>query len=255
MKGYCRRSVAMSVADEILGMLPCQMPELCALLADYFELRRENDELRRENDELRRENDELRRENDELRRENDELRRENDELRRENDELRREYCVESLPNEEWRDVEGYEGVYQVSNLGRVKNFSTSKVLKLIVHEKGRLYVKLCKKGAYKMMFVHVLVARAFIPNPECKPQVNHKNGIKTDNRVENLEWVTASENLLHAYEIGLKVSARRKLSVEDVLYIRENPDGLTRKQLAKMFGICVSTLDMVRSGRTYAKMK
>lgn len=185
----------------------------------------------------------------------DELKRENERLRAENEELRRKYCAESLDGEEWRDVEGYEGFYQVSNFGRVRNFSSGRVLKLMVHEKGRLYVKLCKKGAYRMLFVHVLVAKAFIPNLECKPQVNHKNGIKTDNRVENLEWVTGSENLLHAYEIGLRVSARRKLSEEDVRYIRENPDGLTRKQLSEKFGICISTLDMVRSGRTYAKVK
>ena len=111
--------------------------------------------------------------------------------------------------EEWRDVLGYEGVYQVSNCGRVKRVGSGqgtaeKILKPgngsyrnAIDGTAYQIVALCMDGHPKMKNVHRLVAEAFIPNPERKPQVNHINGKKDDNRAENLEWVTGSENCLH----------------------------------------------------------
>lgn len=103
----------------------------------------------------------------------------------------------------WADIEGYEGLYQASNLGNIKSLLTSKLLKASVNSSGYLKVELHNKGKAKVFYVHRLIASTFIPNPSNKPQVNHRNGNKLCNSVDNLEWVTASENQKHAVEIGI----------------------------------------------------
>lgn len=98
--------------------------------------------------------------------------------------------------EVWKDIEGYEGLYHVSNLGRVKSlkFNKIRVLKPFKGGTGYLKVQLYRNNIQTNYAVHRLVAQAFIPNPEKKPEVNHINEIKADNRVENLEWMTFKEN-------------------------------------------------------------
>lgn len=124
--------------------------------------------------------------------------------------------IESLPNEEWRDVVGYEGLYQVSNLGRVKSlprrivykdgreyFYPSKVLKNHKISTGYRFVMLYGANGKKQHYVHRLVAETFIPNPNNLCDVNHKDGCKTNNILFNLEWCSRSDNQKHAYKNGL----------------------------------------------------
>lgn len=104
----------------------------------------------------------------------------------------------------WKDVKGYEGLYEVSNAGEVRSKervnSYGRRCKGIpraftLNRNGYLYVNLCKNGQLKNHLVHRLVAEAFVENPQHKETVNHKNEIKTDNRADNLEWLTLAENL------------------------------------------------------------
>ena len=109
-------------------------------------------------------------------------------------------------SEEWRDVVGYEGLYQVSSEGRVKSLERKdrlgrtvkeRILKPGVVGSGYLMISLCTGGKQKMFSVHRLVCQAFHENPDNKPQVNHINEDKADNRACNLEWSTAKENMNH----------------------------------------------------------
>lgn len=94
----------------------------------------------------------------------------------------------------WRDIKDYEGLYQVSNLGRVRNSRTGKLLKPYTNNNGYLIVQLCKNCKYKRLLIHRLVAQAFIDNPDNLPQVNHKDEDKLNNCVDNLEWCSISYN-------------------------------------------------------------
>jgi hypothetical protein len=119
-----------------------------------------------------------------------------------------------MENEIWKAIEGFEGLYEISNMGRVKSLARvahrPKVGPLPVKEKirctplntsGYPSIFLSKDGVTTQFRIHRLVAQAFIPNPDNLPQVNHLNNVKTDNRAENLEWITLLGNVYHAVEL------------------------------------------------------
>lgn len=195
-----------------------------------------------------------------------------------------------MSNEIWKDIEEYEGLYQISSLGNVisldryvkrwcyksnknvNHFVRGVVKKGWIKDNGYLAVKLHNDGSYKSFYIHRLVAKAFIHNPNNKPQVNHKNGIKDDNRMVNLEWVNNSENLKHSYDKGIRSvsdSTRKKigkshqgelssnsiLEKEDVIEIRKIAKrrgyryGL--KELSNKYRVSRGTISDVVQRRTW----
>ena len=96
--------------------------------------------------------------------------------------------------EEWRPIVGFEGLYEVSNTGQVRN-CRGKLLRPGLNHNGYLKCVLCKKGKTKTIYIHRLVAQAFLPNPDNLPQVNHKDEDKTNNSVDNLEWCNSKYNV------------------------------------------------------------
>lgn len=117
---------------------------------------------------------------------------------------------------DWKTIKDYDGMYEISSLGEIRStnrfvksitgrtrFVAGRIIKPKRNKDGYLFVTLSKNGAIKNQYIHRLSAETFIPNTENKPQVNHINGDKTDNNVNNLEWATVSENMKHAYQIGL----------------------------------------------------
>ena len=160
---------------------------------------------------------------------------------------------------EWKDIPGYPG-YKASDDGQIasfKKYSSGYIMAQHKSTNGYMRVNLQHGDKSTCAGVHRFVAMAFIPNPDNLPEVNHKNGDKTDNRVENLEWVTSSQNHLHAYrELGKQSAAkgkhfdrRAKLTPTEVRLIRTSNLGLS--ELAEYFGINESSVYNVRKKRTY----
>lgn len=108
--------------------------------------------------------------------------------------------VELLSVENWRHIIGYKGLYEVSNRGRIRNTTSQSIIKPTNDGEGYMKVMLYKNGTRRNLRVHILVAKAWIRNRKGKREVNHKNKIRHDNYVDNLEWVTRSENMIHCYK-------------------------------------------------------
>lgn len=105
--------------------------------------------------------------------------------------------------EKWRDIPEYESIYEISNYGKVRRKDSNYILKNQIKPNGYFYVTLSKNKVTKKKYIHRLVAEAFLPNPKNLAQVNHKDGCKANNHINNLEWCTQQENLLHAKKHGL----------------------------------------------------
>ena len=176
----------------------------------------------------------------------------------------------------WKDIKGYEGLYQVSNLGRVRSIDRRD--RLGRHFKGRvlsqckqrgnyLYVQLQKNGKSKPSKIHRLVAQAFIPNPENKATVNHKYCNKGNNVVENLEWCTNLENITHAKIHGLlkgrsnpnETNGRAKLTETQILEIRRTFVKGSREfgtvALGKKYGVSSTQISRIAANDSWRVIK
>jgi hypothetical protein len=155
-------------------------------------------------------------------------------------------------------IKGYEN-YAVDDKGNIyslpkKTRNGTRILKYNIAKTGYGLVDLCKEGKVKKFLVHRLIAQTLLLNPENKPQVNHKNGNKLDNRVENLEWNTRSENQKHSIQIGLRTTigeknSQSKLTEKDVLYIRNSKE--KGSVLAIKFNISHPTICDIRKFRSW----
>lgn len=160
----------------------------------------------------------------------------------------------------WKDVVGFEEYFKVSTFGNILSKRTGKILKQTVSKTGykTFATKVGGRNGKAYCFkVHRLVAEAFIPNSDSKPMVNHIDGDKKNNYVENLEWVTASENIVHAYSFGLikrlPQIRTRKLSTTEAAKLRELylSGDHSERSLAALFGISKATTRSILVNETY----
>lgn len=170
--------------------------------------------------------------------------------------------------EVWKKIPNYS-LYEASSLGRLKTFNwknkgVERIMKPALDGSGYLRTMLKNdNGKFDTVKVHRIICQTFLENPENKPQVNHKNCIKTDNRVVNLEWCTAKENTIHAYKKDRmsqrgECNSNATLTNEQVLEIRANyqygkkcKSGKTKKQIAEEYGTSFSVIKRIVQNRTW----
>ncbi len=147
----------------------------------------------------------------------------------------------------WKDIPGYEGLYKVSNTGKIFSVVTNRELSVIQRSDGYTGITLCDKNHNKKQFrVHQLVAKVFIPNPNNLPMINHKNEIKNDNRVENLEWCTAQHNASYGtcpkrISDKMKGVPKSKEAIEKRrMTMKEKLSNMTKEERSAMFGRTMS---------------
>lgn len=172
-----------------------------------------------------------------------------------------------METEIWKPLKDYEGLYEISNMGRVRSLvkkgNTKQQIKKtgIDVSTGYTNIQLTKNNKPLTKRVHRLVAEAFVPNPNNKPVVNHIDGNKRNNLASNLEWMTYSENTLHSFKNGLqkKIFGDKnyitKIKDQDVLKIRELiSQGKTNKEIAKVYGVNPSQISRIKTGQRRKKL-
>lgn len=156
--------------------------------------------------------------------------------------------------EKWLPVIGYESTYEVSNYGQVRRSSggqgcrAGRILTPAIDNLGYARIHLHQHGISRTLKLHRIVAAAFVSNPNNYPEINHKDGVKANNKATNLEWTTRSKNIQHAFDTGLKFPSRSnvKLTDDKVLQIRKlRRDGLTLRALADLFNVGETTISHV----------
>ena len=157
--------------------------------------------------------------------------------------------------EVWEKIQGFEN-YKVSNLGNVKNIITNRTLKPDIL-RGYKRVVLYRNGFKKKFQIHRLVAICFIKNKQNNPCVNHKDGNPSNNNLNNLEWVTYSENEKHSYDVLKKVTGgicRRKIDLKDIVKIKDlHKKGLSQRNISKLYNVSHSTIGNILRCQTYTK--
>lgn len=176
--------------------------------------------------------------------------------------------METTKVEVWKDVPNYEGAYKVSSLGRVKSLprevkthqGTRKLKERYManndNGNGYKYVDLSNEGVITRNYIHRLVAYVFIPNPEEKPEVNHKNGDKADNRAENLEWSTRRDNEEHAYDTGLKTGSISEIDVIELEMIKDllRTEKYSFPEIRNAFSVSEAMIEKIRKGTVESKL-
>lgn len=172
-------------------------------------------------------------------------------------------------SEIWKDILGYEGHYQVSNLSRIKSLprkwvDKERIVNGSLMRDGYIRVLLKIMGKGKLAALHRLVAIAFIPNPLNLPQVNHIDAVKTNNKLSNLEWCTQSYNITHAVKLGLlnhpRVNGERhghaKLRATEVLQIHSLlKSGKSNVGIAELFNVSANTIWAIKDNRNWKHLK
>lgn len=160
-----------------------------------------------------------------------------------------------------KDIPGWEGRYAVTEDGRIWNHKRKIFMKYHPDADGYLTFRPSRDGRYSYLKIHRIVAKAFVPNPENKPQVNHLDGDKTNNHASNLEWCTAKENMHHAIRTGLirqdgDQHVNAKLTREEVLTIRNRlVEGCSHRSLAIQHGVTIGTISNIKTKRRYANVQ
>lgn len=178
-------------------------------------------------------------------------------------------CVKDFPGEVWYDIFGFDGLYSVSNFSRVKSlkkrvkrkdgimiFLGERLVGVHKTKDGYLMARISKDNKASNILIHRAIAMAVIPNPNSLPEVNHKDGVKTNNLPLNLEWVSHKNNMLHAAATNLFKDMPRGVSVwcaslseTDVLMIFGSKEPYPK--IAKQYGVTVSTVCSIKTGKTW----